>query len=203
MIGPMGPVGPAGPAGAAGAPGATGPAGPGLPTGGTAGQIPSKIDSTNYNTQWVTPVWPLRLYDSSNQLIGRIVSMGYTGYSVITSTGHQVEIQYNATFKGAQIFYSASCSGASGATAYLNDGAPAAGTPAYGKLAVWSTSKNSFMVPSSVTNNASLSVSASIGSVDNPTCSDYTDTVTGWALKTATRTDIGLPATITAPLTVQ
>lgn len=37
-------------------PGATGPAGPtgpGVPTGGTAGQILAKINSTDYNTQWV------------------------------------------------------------------------------------------------------------------------------------------------------
>lgn len=33
----------------------TGPAGQGVPTGGTAGQVLSKIDGTNFNTQWVTP----------------------------------------------------------------------------------------------------------------------------------------------------
>jgi hypothetical protein len=51
--GPMGPQGPAGVAGEAGAAGATGPAGPGIATGGTAGQILSKVDGTNYNTQWI------------------------------------------------------------------------------------------------------------------------------------------------------
>lgn len=48
----FGGVGPAGPAGAAGAAGA---AGQGVPTGGTTNQVLSKIDNTNYNTQWVTP----------------------------------------------------------------------------------------------------------------------------------------------------
>jgi hypothetical protein len=43
--GVAGPQGPAGPAGATGA---------GVPTGGTAGQVLSKIDGTNYNTQWTT-----------------------------------------------------------------------------------------------------------------------------------------------------
>ena len=38
-----------------GSQGPAGPAGPGVPTGGTAGQVLAKIDSTNYNTQWVTP----------------------------------------------------------------------------------------------------------------------------------------------------
>ena len=40
-----------------GTPGATGPAGPagqGVPVGGTAGQFLTKIDSTNYNTDWTT-----------------------------------------------------------------------------------------------------------------------------------------------------
>jgi hypothetical protein len=30
----------------------TGPAGPGVPIGGTAGQILSKVDGTDYNTVW-------------------------------------------------------------------------------------------------------------------------------------------------------
>jgi hypothetical protein len=38
-----------------GARGPEGPAGQGVPVGGTTGQVLAKIDSTNYNTQWVTP----------------------------------------------------------------------------------------------------------------------------------------------------
>lgn len=44
--------GPAGPVGANGAPGA---AGQGVPVGGTAGQVLSKIDSTDFNTAWINP----------------------------------------------------------------------------------------------------------------------------------------------------
>jgi hypothetical protein len=39
--------------GSTGPTGATGPAGPGVPVGGTAGQVLSKINSTDYNTQWI------------------------------------------------------------------------------------------------------------------------------------------------------
>ena len=47
--------GPPGPPGApGGASGATGPAGQGVPTGGTSGQVLSKVDSTDYNTEWTT-----------------------------------------------------------------------------------------------------------------------------------------------------
>lgn len=64
LTGPQGDIGPAGsqgPQGATGPVGATGPAGlqgtagQGVPTGGTAGQLLSKIDGTNYNTQWAVP----------------------------------------------------------------------------------------------------------------------------------------------------
>ena len=59
--GPQGPTGNTGPQGATGAQGPTGstgpqgPAGQGVPTGGTTGQVLSKINATDYNTQWTTP----------------------------------------------------------------------------------------------------------------------------------------------------
>lgn len=58
--GPTGTTGATGPMGPTGATGATGPIGPtgsgqGVPTGGTAGQVLRKINSTNYNTEWVDP----------------------------------------------------------------------------------------------------------------------------------------------------
>ena len=74
--GPQGPTGPTGPTGATGsqgpqgvkgdtgatgsqgpqgATGTTGATGPGVAPGGTAGQVLSKIDGTNFNTQWTTP----------------------------------------------------------------------------------------------------------------------------------------------------
>src|SRR5262245_26333441 len=50
-------VGPPGPPGAdSTVPGPIGPAGPGVPTGGSTGQVLSKINATDYATQWSTPV---------------------------------------------------------------------------------------------------------------------------------------------------
>lgn len=63
----QGPQGPAGQKGEQGDPGAAGqkgdqgeqgPAGEGVPTGGTAGQVLTKVDGTNYNTQWSTLTIP-------------------------------------------------------------------------------------------------------------------------------------------------
>ena len=64
LIGDTGPAGPEGAAGAIGpqgatgspgANGATGATGPGVIAGGTVGQVLSKIDATDYNTQWINP----------------------------------------------------------------------------------------------------------------------------------------------------
>lgn len=53
--GSTGATGPQGPIGVTGATGATGPTGPGVAPGGTTGQVLSKINATDFNTQWVTP----------------------------------------------------------------------------------------------------------------------------------------------------
>lgn len=56
--GPQGLQGPQGIQGIQGIQGETGPQGPagqGVPTGGTAGQVLTKVDGTDYNTQWSTP----------------------------------------------------------------------------------------------------------------------------------------------------
>ena len=62
--GPAGPAGPVGPKGDTGEQGPEGPAGPkgdpgapgpGVPAGGTAGQVLTKVDGTDYNTEWKDP----------------------------------------------------------------------------------------------------------------------------------------------------
>ena len=50
-----GPQGPIGLTGATGPAGANGTNGIGVPVGGSTGQVLSKIDGTDYNTQWITP----------------------------------------------------------------------------------------------------------------------------------------------------
>lgn len=56
--GAKGDQGDQGPAGTAGAKGDQGDPGEGVPTGGTAGQVLTKVDGTNYNTQWSTLTIP-------------------------------------------------------------------------------------------------------------------------------------------------
>lgn len=56
--GETGATGPQGDQGIQGTQGIQGPTGQGVPTGGTAGQVLSKVDGTDYNTQWVTTSSP-------------------------------------------------------------------------------------------------------------------------------------------------
>lgn len=78
-----GPQGIPGVDGVDGATGPEGPAGPGLPIGGTAGQIPAKIDGTDFNVQWIDAPSgggaSFSDFDSVNRGVGRqafIVSAG-------------------------------------------------------------------------------------------------------------------------------
>ena len=81
--------GPQGPAGAdstvpgpQGQTGATGPAGPGIATGGTAGQILTKVDGTDYNTYW-TNVAPAASYTSTIKhevKLGEAIAKGQAVY---------------------------------------------------------------------------------------------------------------------------
>jgi len=79
-------------AGAAGTSGTSGEDGIGIPSGGTSGQVLSKVDSNPYNTQWITPTagsgsgsnkYLLRLnYDASEDLIP-----GTSSHPFITADG--------------------------------------------------------------------------------------------------------------------
>jgi hypothetical protein len=73
--------GPTGPTGPTGATGSTGAAGPGVASGGSAGQILTKVSATNYDTQWSTlPATPANA-DTAK-------AIGYIGLpQTILSTG--------------------------------------------------------------------------------------------------------------------
>ena len=69
----QGEQGPQGIQGETGPQGATGPAGPGVPQGGTAGQILSKIDGTDYNTEWINAPTGAAVDDPRDTVVGFFV----------------------------------------------------------------------------------------------------------------------------------
>ena len=88
-VGPQGITGPTGPTGSAGA---TGAAGAGVAVGGTAGQVLSKIDATNYNTQWVNAPSPTVTRLRTNLVTNPNFESDLTGWSraYFTSTVDRV-----------------------------------------------------------------------------------------------------------------
>lgn len=66
LIGEQGSQGPQGIPGETGLQGETGPAGPGLAAGGTTGQIAAKASNSDYDTEWVTPVYDLANLTDTN-----------------------------------------------------------------------------------------------------------------------------------------
>ena len=93
--GPQGPQGPQGiqgiqgiqgeqgPQGETGATGPTGPAGPGVPAGGTAGQVLTKVNGTDYNTQWATP-------SGGGTLHTRSINLSFTGAWIFNPTSNSM-----------------------------------------------------------------------------------------------------------------
>ena len=118
LIGPTGATGSAGATGATGsagtngtngATGDTGPAGPGVASGGTTGQYLTKVDGTNYNTQWST------LDLSGKQDVVANVSSTEIGY--LDGVTSSIQTQLNAKATSSDI---------TTAINNLIDGAPAA-----------------------------------------------------------------------------
>jgi hypothetical protein len=87
QLGPTGATGPTGPTGLTGATGATGDTGAtgaGVPVGGTTDQVLAKINTTDYNTQWVTAV----SLAANNTFTGQNIFQSTSGVPIrITNTG--------------------------------------------------------------------------------------------------------------------
>lgn len=224
--GPAGATGPQGPAGATGSQGPSGPtgatgpqgsAGQGVPTGGTAGQVLTKVDGTNYNTQWATPGGGgLAVYDANNVKLGTLIDLPANGGSlnfvtVQTSTGYVVTIYLtknnNSDFLlGTQIYWTAAnCTG----TPYLNAGNSTTNYR-YAKSLVYSYSASSLYSASNPNSDGTSQTVTmpTIASSESPTtgaCTAVTNqpNTLGYALTQVTRATAGLPATIARPLAIR
>ena len=168
---PQGQTGAQGPAGAIGPQGPPGPAG-----GGTT------------------------LQDGNGTSLGKVVSMDRSSVSFVTSTGFLFTATLGRSGRAtAQIYYSNPCATASGGQAYLNDGGGSSNPGnriMLGKYGLFSRTLNTWMIPNTVTSGYSTSVSFLAGGFDNPTCAETPtpNTRGGWLLRTATTTELGLPA---------
>ena len=77
MTGATGATGATGPQGLQGVAGTNGTNGQGVPTGGTANQVLTKVDGTDYNTAWTTPA------AATPSQLEQITENGNTGYRIL------------------------------------------------------------------------------------------------------------------------
>jgi Collagen triple helix repeat (20 copies) len=139
------------------------------------------------------------LIDGNNVKLGAVVSTDRDSTTVVTATGHVIDIPWTGQFTPAQIYYTGqNCSG----TAYLNDGRGGTGpfSPLLGKWVVYSGSMNTLMVPATVNNGFSMGEAMTAATIDNPTCGANAGTRSGWKLTAISRANVGLPNTIATPL---
>lgn len=200
--GPAGPTGPMGPAGATGPTGATGPQGPAGPTGpqGPAGSAGG-----------------MTLKDKNGQTLGTILAINSSAFTVLTPNGYTLDINYDGTLVPDQIYFTATdCNG----TSYLNSGSSAYNYPSsykphwmLKKTAVYSAVHSQLYLIDPALINANGAAQDScllLNSIENSAsgCSNQTGTTSGWTgyaacgyrLVTTTRATLGIPATITPPL---
>lgn len=189
LTGPVGPIGPIGPIGPVGPVGPVGPQGPS----GAA----------------------LRLKDATGVTLGLVLTSTRSDVTFQTSTGHQTVINWTGTFPAAQIYYSSFNSGTStcSGNAYYNSGYTDTNPPIaiYGKWMVYSGSLDSLMVlsqSSQQNDGTALTTVIPAGTLfgfDNPGCRAYNMTSGRqlWPLTNVTPADVGLPATITPPLSIE
>jgi len=147
-----------------------------------------------------------RLVDANNQLIGYVQSIGTNNYVIKTSNGYITTINIDGTFAGIQTYYGDSA--CSGSVKYINSGNTTLQNR-NGKYLYYEGTTGKFFKIDNVNSNgyATNVVMTGIGYIYqvSGTCSSSSSTNFGWKVETTetTRATIGLPATITLPLTLQ
>jgi len=147
-----------------------------------------------------------RLVDANNQLIGYVQSIGTNNYVIKTSNGYITTINIDGTFAGIQTYYGDSA--CSGSVKYINSGNTTLQNR-NGKYLYYEGTTGKFFKIDNVNSNgyATNVAMTGIGYIYqvSGTCSSSSSTNFGWKVETTetTRATIGLPATITLPLTLQ
>jgi len=138
------------------------------------------------------------LRDANGIVLGELVAIQSQGavYTIVTSTDYVIDINFDGTFPQQAFLYSAvNCGG----TAYLQSGTVT--SELLGNTVVYSSSRGSLMIPAGpLTNGAEASVPVNWSSVGDPCQNNASTGFFGWPLVETTAANVGLPATIAAPL---
>ena len=111
--------------------------------------------------------------------------MDMYGVSFVTTEGYLVSTGWDGVTYPGQIYYTQPCATTANGQAYLNDGwGGSQSQTMLGKTAVFSKSRNSWMVPTTVIDGYSTSVAFASQSIDNPDCGASSGQNGGWLLRT-------------------
>lgn len=142
------------------------------------------------------------VYDAANVKLGTLLTFSTTNLTVLTSTGYVVPLlmqpNSGAPLATSQIYWTVSgCSG----TPYFNGGT--VGTYRYAKSVVYSAvASQIYAMANPNANGMAISVAITAASLENPACTTSAGT-SGYALTPVSMATIGLPATITYPISMR
>lgn len=178
------------------------------PAGGAA--LPSQAGNEGkfLTTNGTTASWATAgpgLYDDNNTKLGTIIDINRATVTLITSTGHIVDILLTPNgvhrFPIDQIYWSgANCTG----TPFYNDGG-VTGSIIYSKTLCYSGKTGLlYAMANPNANGCSVSIVHPVAAtIENPTCMTGSGS-SGWSLVAITNnTTVGLPVTITYPLEIR
>lgn len=146
-----------------------------------------------------------KLVDGTNQLIGYVQTIGTNNYVVKTSNGYIVTINIDGTFSGVQTYYGDSA--CSGTVKYINSSNTTLQNRSVKYLYYEGTTGKFFKIDNVNANGYAVNTPmVGIGYIYqvSGTCSSSSSTNFGWKVETTetNRATIGLPTTITLPLTL-
>jgi hypothetical protein len=191
-VGATGATGPTGATGAQGIQGETGATGPGVAIGGTTGQYLTKVDSTNYNTQWST------LDLSGKQDVVANVSSTEIGYLDGVTSAIQTQLNAKATPSDITTAINNLIDGAPAALDTLNELAAAINDDSSFASTVTTALGTKAPIESPTFTGTVAGITKSmvgLGNVDNTTDA-------GKPVSTATQTALDLKANLTSPTLV-
>jgi hypothetical protein len=143
------------------------------------------------------------LLDANEVVLGRVMVKFGSGVTVLTSTRHVINLNFDGSVPADAIYYTKYDGGSCGGQAYLSDGR-GGGRPIHGRSVFHAHSLGQLMVPQLVdATGQSISGPLFAAGVDNPGCDPAGYPANGWLLAPINRQAIGLPTRLAPPLHVQ
>jgi hypothetical protein len=142
------------------------------------------------------------ILDANNVNLGTLIDFGDYGVTGMTSEGYLFSISWQGAYFDSQIYSSQAACG-NGGSLWLNAGTTDPSEMFAKSLVYYGYDDNLYVPANANANGVATSVAFSAASLWNYGSCSGAGNNGGWLLSLVTRASVGLPATITAPLTLQ